>query len=175
MSYRKILQEIVAFAGIIAFLAGCTGHTGAPVSTPKSATPIPQDLPTATPAITKQSTATQPTIPKDWKLTTDSTGKCRVATPPDWQMGADYFLEAEKAAPPPIEGMQGWFPPSGLALWGVKDTTELPPGRQFQIRTSLVNADRVCSVWRIKPETDFTTEETALMEQVGKTLQEASQ
>ena len=60
----------------------------------------------------------------------------------------------------------------GLALWGVDDITQLPKNHQFQIRTSLVIGERVCSVWFIKQSTDFTDVEKNTMQQVGETLQE---
>jgi hypothetical protein len=49
--------------------------------------------------------------------------------------------------------------------------TQLPEGHNFQLRTSLVFSEKVCSVWRIKADTDFTDEEKRFMEQLGGTLQ----
>jgi hypothetical protein len=66
-------------------------------------------------------------------------------------------------------------PPSGLALWGIEGRdrekmSQLPEGKRFQIRCSLVRGDNVCSVRRIKGPDDFTAEEKNTMKQVGKTL-----
>lgn len=105
-------------------------------------------------------------------LSKDTSGTCQVATPPDWQLGSDFFLAAEKIDPGPIESAPGQFPPMGLALWGVSEGTPAPEGHQFQIRTSLVLTEKVCSVWRIKAEVDFTDAEKSELEQVGKTLRE---
>jgi hypothetical protein len=130
------------------------------------------------PAASSSSTAsaenppTPPIIPTGWKLSKDPTGLCQVATPPDWQLGSDFFLASEKADPGPFENAPGQYPPRGLALWGISEGTPVPEGHQFQIRTSLVTVDSVCSVWRIKAEVDFTDAEKSEMEQVGKTLQE---
>ncbi len=118
------------------------------------------------------STPTQVPIPDGWKLSKDSTGMCQVATPPEWQLGTDFFLAAEKAEPGPFADAQGSYPPSGLALWGIGTGTPAPEGTRFQIRTSRVNDGQVCSVWRVKADTDFTDEEKSQMEQVGATLQQ---
>jgi hypothetical protein len=47
----------------------------------------------------------------------------------------------------------------------------MPEGHYFQVRTSRVIGEQVCSVWRIKADTDFTDGEKSQMEQVGTTLQ----
>jgi len=120
----------------------------------------------------QSSLLTPPPVPTGWKLSTDPSGACQVATPPDWQLGTDFFLQAGSTNPGPMASKPGQFPPMGLALWGVDQITQLPQGQQFQIRTSLVTGDHVCSVWRIKDSTDFTAAERTTMEQVGKTLQE---
>jgi hypothetical protein len=109
-------------------------------------------------------------IPDGWKLNTDASGACQVATPPDWQLGSDFFLALEEPDPGPFEDVPGQYPPSGLALWGAGEGTPLPEGRHFQIRTSRVIGEQVCSVWRIKADEDFTEAEKAEMEQVGATL-----
>ncbi len=186
MSYQKTLQHMVALVIMTAFLPGCAPQSEAPVIASQAAPPVQQEQSTAAqptnpqPTI-PQSDATQPPatqantvmamIPEDWTLSTDPSGKCQVATPPDWQLGTDFFMESGQAAHP-MEGIQGSLPLSGLDLWGVQNITDLPMGHRFQIRTSLVIDDRVCSVWQIKADTDFTAEESALMEQVGQTLQE---
>lgn len=115
---------------------------------------------------------TQPAIPEGWKLSKDSSGTCQVATPPDWQLGSDFFLASEKSDPGPFENAPGQYPPMGLALWGAGEGTPLPEGHYFQIRTSRVFDEQVCSVWRIKAEVDFTDSEKTELEQVGATLQE---
>ena len=84
----------------------------------------------------------------------------------------DFFLAAEEPDPGPFEDMPGQYPPSGLALWVTDDTTQLPEGHYFQIRTSRVGNEQVCSVWRIKADVDFTDAEKSEMEQVGATLLE---
>jgi hypothetical protein len=117
-------------------------------------------------------TAPQPTLANGWKMSKDAGGKCQVATPPDWQPGRDFFLEAESSDPGPFVNKPGQFPPMGTALWGGDKGSQLPKGKQFQMRTSLVSGDRVCSVWRIKQSIDFTAAEKSEMEQVAKTLQE---
>lgn len=110
-------------------------------------------------------------IPDGWKVSKDPSGACQVATPPDWELGTDFFLAEEQADPGPFEGTPGAYPPSGLALWGVGTGTPMPVGHRFQIRTSLVSGDKVCSVWRIKENTDFTEAEKSQLQEVGKTLQ----
>ena len=114
-------------------------------------------------------------VPKGWKLTTDSSGSCQVATPADWQPGRDFFLRQEKANTAPAELGSQRLPPTGLALWGIdmhdrEKATQLPKGKRFQIRTSVVHGESVCSVWRIKESTDFTAEEKAMMQKDGQTL-----
>jgi hypothetical protein len=94
-----------------------------------------------------------------------------VATPPDWQLGSDFFLAAEKADPGPFESAPGSYPPSGPRLWGIGTGTPVPQGHRFQIRTSRVNDGQVCSVWRIKADSDFTEDEKSQLQQVGTTLQ----
>ena len=111
-------------------------------------------------------------IPDGWKLSEDSSGTCQVATPPEWELEVDFFLAAEEPDPGPFEDMPGQYPPSGLALWGAGEGTPLPEGKHFQIRTSRVGNEQVCSVWRIKADVDFTDAEKSEMEQVGATLQE---
>jgi hypothetical protein len=115
-----------------------------------------------------------PTLPapNGWKSSKDPSGSCQVATPPDWQLGRDFFLEAEKTDPGPFLNKPGQFPPMGLALWGVDKVTQLPAGKRFQMRTSVVHGSVVCSVWQIKETTDFTDAEKSTLEQVGMTLQE---
>lgn len=115
---------------------------------------------------------TQPAIPDGWKLSQDASGACQVATPPDWQLGVDFFLAAEKTGPGPFEDSSEQFPPSGPALWGGDADAQLPEGKWFQMRTALVTDDGVCSVWRIRENTDFTDDEKSQLEQVGSTLQE---
>jgi hypothetical protein len=135
---------------------------------------LPQANGTAAPsrtAIGVEDTPTPVTIPSGWKISTEETGACQVATPPDWQLGSDFFLAAEKADPGPFESAPGAYPPSGLALWGIGTGTPVPQGHRFQIRTSLVSGDKVCSVWRIKADTDFTEDEKSQLQQVGTTLQ----
>ena len=133
-----------------------------------SSVPNDQNSPTTLPP---EPTATPVTIPDGWKVSKDSTGACQVATPPDWQLGVDFFIGVDKADPGPIEGAPGQYPPTGLALWGAEDISQLPEGHYFQIRTSRVDDGQVCSVWRIKADVDFTDEEKKFMEQVGGTLQ----
>ncbi len=96
-----------------------------------------------------------------------------MATPPDWKLGRDFFLKAENIDPGPFEDKPGRFPPMGLALWEGDEGTPVPEGHLFQIRTSRVLTEKVCSVWRIKAEVDFTDDEKSEMQQVGATLQEA--
>jgi hypothetical protein len=122
--------------------------------------------------VSQTSLPTQPTLPEGWKLSKDPSGACQVATPPDWQLGRDFFLSAGSTNPGPFVSTPEQFPPMGLALWGVDDITQLPKNHQFQIRTSLVIGERVCSVWFIKQSTDFTDVEKNTMQQVGETLQE---
>jgi len=111
-------------------------------------------------------------IPDGWILSTDSTGACQVAAPPDWELGTDFFLALEEPDPGPFEDVPGQYPPSGPALWGAGEGSPLPEGHHFQIRTSRVIGEQVCSVWRIKADEDFTDDEKSEMEQVGATLQE---
>jgi hypothetical protein len=133
---------------------------------------LSEELPGITATQSLKSTPTQPTTPEGWKLSKDPSGTCQVATPPEWQLGSDFFLAVENADPGPFEEAPGQFPPMGLALWGGNESTPLPEGKHFQLRTALVIGGQVCSVWRIKTETDFTDAEKSEMEQVGKTLQE---
>jgi hypothetical protein len=135
-----------------------------------STSTVPKDQ-TSLKTGSQEPTATPVTIPDGWKVSKDSTGSCQVATPPDWQLGVDFFIGVGKAEPGPIEGGPAQFPPSGLALWGVDDSTQLPEGHYFQIRTSRVDDGQVCSVWRIKADVDFNDEEKSFMKQVGGTLQ----
>ena len=111
-----------------------------------------------------------------WKVTKDSSGSCEVSTPSDWQLGRDFFLERESANAGPIPGESGLYPPMGAELWGVEASnpakaSPAPTGQLYQLRTSVVHGDWVCSVWRIKESTDFTAADQATMAQVGKTLQ----
>ena len=114
-------------------------------------------------------------VPKGWKLTTDSSGSCQVATPADWQPGRDFFLKQEKANTTQTALGAERLPPTGFALWKIdmhdrKKATQMPKGKRFQIRTSVVHGESVCSLWRIKESTDFTAEEKAMMQKVGQTL-----
>jgi hypothetical protein len=161
--FPKFKIAIIAIVILTAGL-GCKFLSGSSTST----VPKDQNSPTTLP---QEPTATTVTIPDGWKVSKDSTGVCQVATPPDWQLGVDFFIGVDKADPGPIEGAPGQYPPSGLALWGVDDMTQLPEGHNFQLRTSLVFSEKVCSVWRIKADTDFTDEEKRFMEQLGGTLQ----
>jgi hypothetical protein len=131
-------------------------------------------LGTGIPTLPAQPTAlpAQPSIPAGWKLSKDSSGACQVAAPPDWQLGRDFFLQADSTDAGPFVSTPRHYPPMGLALWGVEDITHLPKGRQFQMRTSLVTGERVCSVWRIQQSNDFTEAEKSIMQQVGASLQE---
>jgi hypothetical protein len=130
------------------------------------------------PAVSSTSTAaaeippTQAPIPDGWVLSKDESGTCQVAAPPGWKLGTDFFLAAENIDPGPIESAPGEYPPMGLALWGVGEGTPAPEGHFFQIRTSRVVTEKVCSVWRIKADVDFTDAEKSELEQVGTTLQE---
>jgi hypothetical protein len=142
-------------------------------SSPTGSAANPPTQPAEPTTMAAQATGVSPTVPNGWKASKDSSGTCQVATPPDWQLGRDFFLEAEKTDPGPFVNNPGQFPPMGRALWGTAAKgTPVPEGKQFQIRTSVVRGDVVCSVWRIKATTDFTDAEKSTMEQVGKTLQE---
>jgi len=110
--------------------------------------------------------------PSGWKLSKDASGTCQVYTLSGWQIGKDFFLEVENAETAPFAQATAVIPPLGDSLWGSSDSKSLPDGTQFQLRTSLVNGNKVCSVWRIKSGTDFSQAETSEMAQVGKTLQE---
>jgi len=127
--------------------------------------------------MTTQEASAEPaeTIPSGWKVSRDPTGSFEVATPPDWQQGREFFLERQKAETRKIGEMSVQAPPSGLAMWGIEGRnrekmSQLPQGKRFQIRCSLVRGDAVCSVRRIKGPDDFTAEEKNTMKQVGKTL-----
>jgi hypothetical protein len=114
-------------------------------------------------------------IPADWKLSADPSGSCQVATPADWQLGRDFFLERESADAGPTGRGPRRLPPRGFALWRVDGrdratATRPPSGKRYQIRTSVVHEEAVCSVWRITGPTDFTAAEKNTMAQVGKTL-----
>jgi hypothetical protein len=124
-----------------------------------------QDSPTTLPP---EPTATPVTIPEGWKVSKDSTGTCQVATPPDWQLGVDFFIGADKTDPGPFEDHPGKYPPSGEALW--KDNPGFQ-GNYYQDRRTLMAGDLVCSVWRIQPDVEFTSEQQKEMDQVGKTLE----
>ncbi len=153
MNRRKTLQQIVSMIGVAAFLMGCLALAGAPSSS------------STQPA---QPTIIQPTVPSGWKASTDSSGQCQVSTPSEWEPGRDFFLAAQEPDPGPFEDKPGVFPPTGKALW---DGIELPAGKHFQIRSSKVFDEFICSVWRIKAEVDFTDAEKSELEQVGQTLQ----
>jgi hypothetical protein len=161
VTLRKFPKSRIIIITIILLAAGlsCEFLSGGVIPT------SPADQDTSPPA-------TQAPIPEGWKLSTDSTGTCQVAAPPEWELGSDFFLAVEEPDPGPFEDMPGQYPPSGLALWGAGEGTPLPEGHYFQIRTSRVIDGQVCSVWRIKADTDFTDDEKSEMEQVGATLQE---
>jgi hypothetical protein len=122
-------------------------------------------LPTQFPSIT----ITQTITPNEWKVSLDPGGSCQVSTPPNWKLGVDFFLESEQMDKGPFESVPGQFAPMVAPLWA---NQQIPEGHQYQIRASLVNGGHVCSVWRIREDTNFTAEEKIEMEQVGKTLQE---
>jgi hypothetical protein len=114
-------------------------------------------------------------VPWGWKVTSDPSGSCQVATPGDWQLGREFFLKVEKADPGPMAHGSQRLPPQGLALWGIdgadrQKVAPVPVGKRFQLRTSVVRGEAVCSVWRIKETVDFTDEERSTMTRVGKTL-----
>jgi hypothetical protein len=132
-----------------------------------STVPKDQNSPTTLP---QEPTATPVTIPDGWKVSKDSTGACQVAAPADWVVGVDFFISVDKADPGPFEGAPAQYPPSGLALWGSDNTTQMPVGHYFQIRASRVDNGQVCSAWRIKSDVDFTDAEKSVMEQIGNTL-----
>jgi len=135
-------------------------------------------LPGNGPAVSTPSTnstpnpSTQQVSPSGWVLSKDPTGACQVATPPGWKLGSDFFFEAGKINSGPFRGTPGVFPPVGPILWATPEAGQTPQGRQFQVRKSLVTGTIVCSVWRIKANTDFTDVEKSEMDQVGQTLQE---
>jgi hypothetical protein len=124
-----------------------------------------QGSPTTLP---QEPTATRVTIPDGWKVSKDSSGRCQVATPTEWQLGVDFFLGTDKPDPGPFEDHPGKYPPSGEALW--KDNPGLQ-GDYYQDRRTLMTGDLVCSVWRIQPDVEFTSEQQKEMDQVGKTLE----
>jgi hypothetical protein len=183
-SRTAIIVIVLWIVGLsCSFLSGCMPPT-IPISQSSPPTVTGPTIPigqNSTPAviqptipIAQSSTPTivLPTLSNGWKVSRDATGKCQAATPPDWQIGHDFFLEAESVNPGPFMSTPGQFPPMGLALWGSDKVTQMPEGNQFQIRTSLVSGDVVCSLWRIKEATDFTDAEKATLVQAGKTLQE---
>ncbi len=109
--------------------------------------------------------------PGGWKLVTDPTGSCEVATPPDWQLGREFFLKKEAAYTRDTGIGKQAYPPRGAALWDEGGAPTAPgDGRRFQLRYATVQRGDACSVWRIKAGTTFTPEETALVDQVGQTL-----
>ncbi len=116
-------------------------------------------------------TRVQPTVPADWKVSTDASGQCRVSTPPEWQLGTDFFLAAEQPGPGPVENSVGVYPPSAAGLWGIAAGTPAPEGTWFQIRASLTGDEVVCSVWRTRGAKDFSEDEKSQLQQVGQTLQ----
>lgn len=114
-------------------------------------------------------------VPSGWKIATDPSGSCQVATPADWQSGRDFFLAQEKADTGPKGRGAQRLPPMGFALWGIdvhnrEKVAQIPQGKRFQLRTALEHGESVCSVWRIKKSSDFTAEEKETMQKVGKTL-----
>jgi hypothetical protein len=150
MNNRKALQQLLHVIAIAAFLMGCKFLASG------LSTPTPDQ-------------AAQPGIPDGWKLSEDPSRRCQAATPPDWELGHDFFLTAQEPDPGPFADHPGLFPPIGEALW---QDVELPEGKLFQIRASLVLDEVVCSVGRIQAEVDFTDAEKSELEQIGKTLQE---
>jgi hypothetical protein len=152
MNPRKPLQQTVNVLLVAVLLMAC-----------RIFAPAPSTTSTAQPA------ATQALLPNGWQWNVDSTGQCQVATPPAWQLGIDFFLEAQKNDPSPRADKPGVFPPLGHdALWGNAQPIE---ETQFQIRQALViSNDLVCSVYRLKSETDFTDGEKNELEEVGQTL-----
>lgn len=175
-SQNPIPKSRIVIIAMLLWAVGlsCSMLSGISTSTPPTGQNSPlTPAPAGSPAPSKAVLSNQPTLPTGWKLSKDTSGACQVSAPPDWQLGRDFFLEAEKPDPGPFVNAPGQFPPRGLALWGADKLTDLPEGKQFQIRKSLMTGDRVCSVWRIKASTNFTEAEKSQMEQVGKTLQEA--
>jgi hypothetical protein len=162
----KVPKFRIAIITILLITSGvsCKFLSGSSTST----VPKDQNSPTTLP---QEPNATTVTIPDGWIVSKDSTGACQVATPPDWVLGVDFFLGADKPDPGPFENAPGQYPPTGLALWGADDSTQLPEGHYFQIRASRVDDGQVCSVWRIKADVDFTDEEKKFLEKVGGTLQ----
>jgi hypothetical protein len=154
---------LLIFTSLACSLTGAPPQGNAPAATSPST-----DSEENQPAQVVTSTAAP--IPEDWKVSTDASGACQVAAPPDWKLGVDFYLEAEKTDPGPIENAPGEFPPTGLELWGISEGTPMPEGHYFQVRTSRVIGEQVCSVWRVRADTDFTAEEKSQMEQVGITL-----
>jgi hypothetical protein len=176
--FLKFKITIIAIVILTAGL-GCKFLSGSSTPTfPKDQNSSPPDAQATTSneqnsptTLPPEPTTTPVTIPDGWKVSKDSTGACQVATPPDWVLGEDFFIGWEKTDPGPFENAPGQYPPSGLALWGAKETSQLPEGHYFQIRASKVDDGEVCSVWRIKVDVDFTDEEKKFLEQVGGTLQ----
>jgi hypothetical protein len=164
-----LILILLVFTTLACSLTGSSPQGNAPAATSASsgsgenqpAQPIPTE-----PIVTR----TPAPIPDGWKASQDASGKCQVSAPPEWKLGVDFFLEAEKSDPGPIENAPGEYPPSGLALWA-GEGTPMPVGHLFQVRSSRVIGEQVCSVWRIKKDVDFTAEEKSQMEQVGATLQ----
>lgn len=112
-------------------------------------------------------------VPWGWTVSQDASGACEVATPAGWQMGREFFLKREKAES--VKDRPGRLPPRGLALWGIergdhKQFPQVASGKRFQIRTSVVRGDGVCSVWQIKEAVSFTDTEKSTMKRIGKTL-----
>jgi hypothetical protein len=163
---RNIPKTRIAFIAILFWIVGlnCLFF---PRSKPPGNPPNQESssAPSLSPTVTKAA------IPDGWKLSKDPEGACQVAAPPDWQLGKDFFLKAEKTEPNLFASKSVHLPPMGLALWGIDKDTQLPEGKRFQSRVSLVIGETVCSVWRIKASTDFTDAEKSEMQQVGKTLQ----
>jgi hypothetical protein len=104
--------------------------------------------------------------PPGWKISHDSTGSCEVSAPPSWVLGKDFYLERSAAVPAPVAAESRLYPPMGADAW----PSAWPSGHWYQQRTSIVYGPAVCSVWRAKASSDFTADEKAQMDQVGKTL-----
>lgn len=122
-----------------------------------------------------QSSGSSASPPGGWTISKDPTGSCQVSTPADWQIGRDFFLERQAAVSGPFPSDSGFHPANGLELWGIDGSSPvnagpLPTGHLFQVRTSVMEGETACSVWRIKASTDFTPQELDTMQQVGKTL-----
>jgi hypothetical protein len=114
-------------------------------------------------------------VPSDWRVSTDPSGSCQVATPPDWQLGREFFLQRQTIDTSQTARTPRGVPPAGLALWGIdaqnrEKLMQLPAGKRYRLYTYLLHGEAMCSVWRIKGITDFTAEEKTTMAQISKTL-----